>query len=249
MVDQAIGASGEAAEKAITASSASQTGVSELLTTLGFVVKEMDVTVYPSSAIARFNWVGEENRDMSATKLFIEDGLKSHGVLLGRGGFKVHDVHSRRDLLNFHSESIHVSASTDMIVAPYSTPATFLPPQSCILFELKTKGTELSSNEPQAIVELLAARVASEQPNVAVILTDLCTGAIAYTFAFASTTEVFVLQRHSLAPEQIFPFSAHFLREHCKPDATYRASVESADPKAECVLEFRNWPREGLQRP
>ena len=209
----------------------------------------MDVTVYPSSAIARFDWVDKETVNMSAAKQFIENGLKSHGVILDNDGFQVHDVHSQRNLLDVHFKSIHAKASPDMIVAPYSTPAKSLGPQSCILFELKTEGTELSSNEPQAVIELLAARVASEQPNVAVILTDLCAQAVAYTFAFASTTKVFVLQRHSLAPEQIFPFSAHFLREHCKPDATYRASVESADPKAECVLEFRNWPREGLQRP
>ena len=172
-------------EKAIAASGASQTAVKNLLQDLGFsFVREIPVSHYPSSSIDGFIWsAGRENsaENMNAAKLFIENGLKREGVILGISGFKVHDVSSKSNLLQVQLKSINVNASTDVLVAPYDTADTFLPPQACILFELKTeantKTNGLSSNEPQAIIELLAARLESEQPNVAVVLTDLCTGA------------------------------------------------------------------------
>ena len=196
--------------------------------------------------------IGEEIDSMNAAKLFIEDGLKREGVILDKGGFKVHDVSSETNLLQVQLKSINVSASTDMVVTPYNTADTFLPPQACILFELKTETNTrtngLSPHEPQAIVELLAARLKSEQPNVAVVLTDLCTGATAYTCEYASVSEAFYIQRNSLALGQIFPFSAHLLREHCKPSATYRARLESTEPKEQCVLQVRKKLRESFTK-
>ena len=210
----------------------------------------MNVTVYPSSPIDQFNWVGRENsaENMNAAKQFIEDGLKREGVILDEGGFKVHDVSSISNLLKVQSKSINMNASTDMVVTPYKTADTFLPPQACILFELKTEAIGFKSKEPQAIVELLAARLKSEQPNVAVVLTDLCTGAKAYTCEYASVSEAFYIQRYSLALGQIFPFCAQLLREHCKPDAKYRARLESPEANEQCVLQVRKKLRESFTK-
>ena len=251
MFDQNIGT--ESTEAEIAASDASQKAVENLLQDLGFSsVKEMDVTGYPSSPIDRLNWVGEEIDNMNAAKQLIEDGLKREGVILGEGGFKVHDVSSKSNLLQVQLKSINMNASTDILVAPYRTADTFLPPQACILFELKTetntKTNGLSSYEPQAIVELLAARLDSEQPNVAVVLTDLCTGANAYTCEYDSISEAFYIQRYSLALGQIFPFCAQLLREHCKPSATYRARLESSEPNEQCVLQVRKKLREDFTK-
>ena len=192
--------------------------------------------------------IGEEIDSMNAAKLFIEDGLKREGVILDKGGFKVHDVSSETNLLQVQLKSINVSASTDMVVTPYNTADTFLPPQACILFELKTEAIGFKSKEPQAIVELLAARLKSEQPNVAVVLTDLCTGAKAYTCEYASVSEAFYIQRYSLALGQIFPFCAQLLREHCKPDAKYRARLESPEANEQCVLQVRKKLRESFTK-
>ena len=104
--------------------------VDELMRILRFFVvdeDEEDVSVYPSCPIDHFNWDGDEDRpeNMNAAKLFIENGLKSQGVILGRNGFKVHDVHSEMDLLDVNLKSIRVRASTDILVAPYKAARVF----------------------------------------------------------------------------------------------------------------------------
>ena len=114
-------------DKEIAASNATEEDVFELLRALSVVGKEMKVSAYPSCPIDRFIWVGDEYRpeNMNAAKLFIENGLKNQGVILGRNGFKVHDVHSESSLFNVNLTSIRVRASTDILVAPYKAARVF----------------------------------------------------------------------------------------------------------------------------
>lgn len=226
----------------IIASSATQGRVTDLLSKMQFVVEDVDAIDLTPTSLPRFNWIGHEDteQNMAAAKLFIENGLTHQGVQLSRGGFRVHDVHTKKNILATETQVAKINAGTDFIVVPFSTSVISLPTQACVLFELKTDVRGIYGDEPQSIVEFLAARLLSNQPNVSLILTDLVNEAIAYTSSFSRDTNVFVLHRCVLSSiDLVFPFASQILTRDCKPSARYRALDESSDPHEQCVIEVR----------
>lgn len=92
------------------------------------------------------------------------------------------------------------TGGTDLAAAPYETPDSRAPSQSCRLIELKF-AADLSSFVTQTAVEFIAARCLSNQPHILVALTDLSTKAIVFhsNFDTVDNFTIYAVIRYLLA--------------------------------------------------
>lgn len=211
-------------------SEASAAGVSLLYQNLEIIVLDEDV---PAEALLihteGYDWRGKNEDDPEAFAgacEYLKSALIGGGVKFERGHYQLIDVHSARSLLSFEDEKVaKLSGGTDIIITPFAVSSVSYVKELCVLFELKTahrveKEQGFLRSEPQALLELLAARCMSHQPNVLVVLTDLFSGAVAYTLNYDSDREVFTVFRYpSLQVSQIAAFVSYFLANFCSPIA------------------------------
>ena len=152
-------------DRHISASTATNTRVSALLTEMKFLVSEeleaSAVMRKSSVPLSPFVW-GETHEDaasnMSNAKLFIEKSLKAEGASIGSGGYKVHEVHSIKTILNAETDAIDFRSGTHFIITSDKTPTFTAPSQATLVIELKTaerfKSEMLQASESQALVKL-----------------------------------------------------------------------------------------------
>jgi hypothetical protein len=95
-------------------------------------------------------------------------------------------------------------------------------------------------SEPQALLELLAARCMSHQPKVLVILTDMTTGAVSYTLDYDAAQTKFTIKRYQpLSLTQMGRFVSSFLTDSCVPQFNFVPRVDLNDPRQMQPIEFK----------
>jgi hypothetical protein len=195
-----------------------------------------------------FSWKSRQEDDavaMCEARDHLEKQLSKFGCKFGDGNFKLHDVHSKRTILNVNDTRFTLSGSTDFIITPYQTNITLgAALELCVVFELKTDlvlgkdGIKAFFN--QATVELIAARYLSNQPSVLVVLSDLCTSTALFQIRYnAGEFAIKVYQEVSLS--QMAAEVSKFLVNCCVPDEYFIPSqnVSDAPARDHGVIEFK----------
>jgi hypothetical protein len=244
LVEQDKRRTSEGKERTIVASHANQLQTKSLLDRLRVsLVNDTPTSVIPSPTVhVPFDWQNmRENDACPRARIYIEEELRKEGVILGRSGYEVHDVHSKSTMLNFEDEKVgKLSGGTDIAIAPYDTAASFVSSQCCALFELKPEyGGDLANHENQAIVEFVAARCLSRQPDILVALTNLSTAAIVYQSSYNPGSQTFYIRRSELSIDALFQHVAIFLKVSSIPDATFFPEDSHNDPREAAVLAFK----------
>eukprot|EP01039_Chlorochromonas_danica_P008343 gene8343-9196_t len=177
------------------------------------------------ASFERFCWGGRsEDEGLPDARTHIENQLEKFGVHIGRGGYKVLDVHKNKQLLDTADASISRGVS--------------------VLWELKTEVDKseqpdaLMQFEPQGCLELLAARCLSDQPGVLVVITDLVSGAVLLEVAYNQQFAAFDVLEHKLTLDEMGYMVAKFLSETAVPDASFRP-IDEQNPRDFPVITFK----------
>lgn len=231
-------------------SQASAGAVFGLLQDLELIIKDEDV---PDGTISiptgGYDWQGRNEDDpvaFAGAFEFLKSMLISGGVQFGHDYYQIIDVHSIKSMLSFEDEKLgKLNGGTDVIITPFALSRGSYVKELCVLFELKTtdrvvKERGFLPSEPQALLELLAARCMSHQPKILVILTDLFAGAVAFTLNYDSDRKVFTIFRYgSLQVSQIAAFVSNFITNFCIPIFNFIPSANLNDPRQLQPLEFK----------
>ena len=193
-----------------------------------------------------FCWGGRsEDSGLPDARIHIENQLKKFGVRIGRGGYKVVDVHKNKQLLDFSDEKIgEISGGTDVVVVPYKTANASISRSVSVLWELKTDDNSaqyadaLMHFESQGFIELLAARCLSDQPGVLVVITDLVSGAVLLDIVYKEQYAQFDVVEYEVTLDQMGCMVAQFLSETAVPDASYRP-MDEQNPRDVSVIAFK----------
>ena len=113
-----------------------------------------------------------------------------------------------------------------------------------VLFELKTHDYvltygELAHFEPQAELELLAARCVSDQPVVLVVLTDLVSAAILYYIEYSPDQQFFEVVERPATLDDMGAVIAEFLTSTAVPRSDYRPLENRNNPRETACLHFK----------
>ena len=249
----------DAEMKAVTVplSRATQEVVNNILTKLDIVQEDYEEDTECSSSSASsndslfspFDWK-DQVEDHTATFARAFDHLKRElvkfGIIFGRGGFKLVDVHSQKGMLNFEDAKVgKMSGGSDIVLVPYKTGKEGVANQLCVLYEIKTTKRIMEDGgfrktTPQAILELVAARCLSVQPNVLVILTDLSTGGVAFWFEYSEEYESFSLVSKEMTSLTVMAnMVASFVQSKVVADSKYRPMESKNLPLDMAVLRFK----------
>ena len=96
-----------------------------------------------------------------------------------------------------------------------------------------------SNYEAQCLLELLCARVHSEQPYVQVILTDLSSGALLFEIEYSAEFESFTVLKTELSLNQMYTNVSKFLAEKAVPNVQYRPLEKNNIERDIPVLVFK----------
>ena len=240
--------------KTFVISAATASGMAKVIRSLNIFVMEENDPIFCSSmpAFLPFDWGerSEPDGSMDATN-HLRAELCKFGVLFGSGGYTLHDTHASRSVLDFEDPKIgKLSGGTCAVIVPYKCSKTLCSRQLCTAFEYKIN--DLDQHVPQAMLELIAARCLSEQPEVLVVLTDLRTGAICYRFTFVESEGESSSSSSSAARPSAIKFViietratltemgalvANFLRAHTVPDPVFKATLPEGANRG--VVEFK----------
>ena len=229
-------------------SSATQSKVVSLFKQVGFHKKVYDgPDISPSVTFSPFDWQQkDEDTALPDACKHIESELKKFGVIIGRGGYTVEDVHLNRNLLNVKDEKVGaISGGSDVAIVPYKTAKSGIDTCICVLFEIKTsdnvnkRNERLKYFEPQAQVELLASRCLSDQPGVLVVLSDLATGAILYSIEYDVEYEGFNVVEQEATLDEMGTIVAEFLAETAVPNVGFRPVEAHRNPRDIPVIAFK----------
>jgi hypothetical protein len=230
-------------------SRASQAKVSTLFNRVGLVrTLNIDpVPVVDAISFSRFDWRGrDENAGLPDARDHIEAQLGKFGVRIGRGGYKIKDVHKEKTLLDVDDPKVaHISGGTDVAMVPFKTADAGIPQECSVLFELKTsEKVQRSANgfkqfEPQAVLELLAARCLSHQPGVLVVLTDLVSGAVLYSIEYAEEHASFCVVEKETTLDEMGVLVAEFLADKAVPNESFRPNEAANNPRDTACIAFK----------
>jgi len=237
-------------EMVVTISGATQTKTVAVLNRLDLarIIDDDPVPLASYSAhFSPFAWDGrDEDAGLKDAKNHIETQLGKFGVRIGRGGYKVEDVHTAKTLLNFHDPKVgDIRGGTDVVVVPYKTAKGGISTACCVLFELKTDENVLEHEnrlrhfENQALLELLSARCLSRQPGILVVLTDLFSGAILYTIEYRIEYDSFEVVEKETTLDEMGILVAEFLASKAVPDAGFRPREEDNNLRDQCCITFK----------
>lgn len=236
------------ADLKVVISSASQTKVDLLFKQVGFhVIEGDDISAEGGIRFERFAWNGRSEDDgLPDARAHIESQLRKFGVPIGRGGYKIVDVHANKQLLNVDDEKVgEISGGSDIAVVPYKTANAGIKNAICVLWEIKSEqnvaqySDGLKHFQPQASIELLAARCLSDQPDVLVVLSDLDSGALLLKIAYNETFKQFDVVEYTATLDQMGVMVAQFLSNDTVPDASYRPVESLQNPRDVPVITFK----------
>jgi hypothetical protein len=229
----------EKESKTLTISTASNKCVRDYLEQLKLVMCEEEVSDMglDDLTISPFEWDDNLTEDQHMVRIvrYVNDLFQICGIVLGRGGYKIYDVHSDKTLLNFEDEkSGKISGGTDIIVGPFGVAQESLAQVSCVAIEIKTakkvRENGLNSFSSQGTLELIAANYHSNQMTL-VIVTDLSTAATAWTLARDDDGELGIVRYADLTLQQMMSMITSHLSRNCVPNA--RFSLTKAVEKEE----------------
>ena len=194
-----------------------------------------------------FQWDGRsEDAGTLDARNHIEAQLVKFGIRIGLDGFKVEDAHKHKTLLNVTEEKIvSISGGSDIVLLPFRTAVRGARESLSVLFELKTHDNVLNSSdglvsfEPQAQLELLAARCVSDQPGVLVVLTDLVSAAILYYLEYSPDQQTFEVVERPATLHEMGALVAEFLASTAVPRSDYRPLEDRNDPREAPCLQFK----------
>eukprot|EP00597_Dinobryon_sp_UTEXLB2267_P013382 CAMPEP_0170105750 /NCGR_PEP_ID=MMETSP0020_2-20130122/4962_1 /TAXON_ID=98059 /ORGANISM="Dinobryon sp., Strain UTEXLB2267" /LENGTH=445 /DNA_ID=CAMNT_0010329941 /DNA_START=13 /DNA_END=1350 /DNA_ORIENTATION=+ len=229
-------------------SSATQSKVATLFQQVGLAVVQGDVPhVEGGAKFEIFPWGGRSEDDgLPDARTHIEIQLKKFGVTIGRGGYKIVDVHKKKDLLNLSDEKIgDIRGGSDFAVVPYKTANFGINLAISVLWELKTYENTVQQTdalmhfESQGLVELLAARCISNQPGVLVVISDLVTGAVLLKIDYNEECDAFEVVEYEASLDQMGYMVAQFLSESAVPVAGFRPIEAHQNPRDMPVIKFK----------
>lgn len=228
-------------------SAATQSNLRDLFRTVGFRrVSYVGPVADAQHHFDEFQWGGRsEDAGTPDARNHIEAQLIKFGVTIGVGGFKVVDVHKNSTLLNLKEEKIgNISGGSDVVLLPFKTSVKGAQESLSVLFELKThdnvlKYGGLAHFEPQAELELLAARCVSDQPGVLVVLTDLVSAAILYYIEYSPDQQIFEVVERPATLDEMGAVVAEFLTSTAVPRSDYRPLEHRNDPRETACLQFK----------
>ena len=240
----------DSAKKDVTVliSRATQTKVDSLFRHVGFnILIGDDLNAEDGASFEAFTWNGRSEDDgLPDARTHIENQMRNFGVILGRGGYKIVDVHTNNQLLNVNDEKIGViSGGSDIAVVPFKTANAGIKNAICVLWEVKTEENTsqyadgLRHFQPQALIELLAARCLSEQPGVLVVLTDLVSGALLLKIVYNEEYKGFDVVEYETTLHQMGVMVAQFLSQTSVPDASFRPVEARENPRDFSVITFK----------
>ena len=156
------------------------------------------------------------------------------------GKFKLVDVHKHRRLLDVSDDKLaKISGGTDFLVVPQGVADESYASTACVILEAKSEQrlfTEgLGKNLPQLIVEMIAARYHSAQPNVMAVLSDFATKTCVMVYDYNPETEVISIVKYADVSLNVLGklIASHLSNRDCSvPNATYAPTVRG-EPKAE----------------
>jgi len=231
-------------EGTVVISSATQTKVATLFDRVG-LLRTLDDDPAPVSEVhfVQFAWNGRvEDEGLPDARTHLEVQLAKFGVPIGRGGYKVVDVHKNKNLLNVMDDKVgNISGGSDVAIVPYKTAKGGINREICVLFEIKTDDNVLQYEdglvhfESQALVELLAARCLSYQPGVLVILTDLVSGAFLYKFEYTPDVQGFEVVEKEITLDEMGARVAEFLAGTAVPSEKFRPIDDNNPRDAPCI--------------
>eukprot|EP01041_Mallomonas_annulata_P001500 gene1500-2893_t len=179
------------------------------------------------------------NNNDTAVKHITEELSKFCGLINKPKGFMIVDVHLQTHLLDVNDSKIgNFSGGSDVIIVPMKTSLNFLSREICMLFELRRDSYE--QGVAQAIIELICARCLSFQPQVMVVLTDLCTGASVYRTHYDCESKQFSIWEYPLISlTNMAMVVSDFLLTTAIPRADYQPREDLNDPRGEGVKSFK----------
>gem|GEM_PF-3868093 len=185
---------------------------------------------------SQFDWKGrqEDNKQAMAEACeHLQTQLSKFGVIFGRGGYKLCDVHSSRSILNVQHSKFSLTGGTDFIIIPFETNVRLgAPKELCVIFELKTDvamegGIQKYHN--QAIVEAIAARYVSHQPGILSVLTDLKNNTSMFEYSYGGDLKFSIVTYENVSLEFMASKVSAFLRDITFADAKYVPPNEIAE--------------------
>ena len=186
-----------------------------------------------------FTWTANESASTSAATMHLQTQLSNFGVVFGDKNYKLVDTHSKNDLLNCEDAKFgKVSGGTDVIIVPANLNEISHRDGICALFELKTTTTlskELDRLQCQTLLELICARLHSNQPHIIAVLTDLNSAAFLYTIGKDETSGNYILWKHTLTLAQMAEYVSEFLPVKCHRLAQDCALTENRVDDLEAV--------------
>lgn len=235
-------------------SEATVTSANDFFRKLGVFLIIGDIADSPRLDFKPFDWGDKKETDASSdASNHLAAELVKFGVNFGRSGYTLYDTHSSRSILSFQDSKIgKISGGTDAVIAPFKCTREFCSQQLCVAFEFKTPDADYTTHIPQAMMELIAARCLSEQPEVLVVLTDLSYGAICYRFTFNEddvetassscssaglSTTAFVAIKYTTTLSQMGELVADFLSTRAVPNPLFRAIEPEGSNRG--VIEFK----------
>ena len=230
---------------AVQISTASDTNVKHFFKIVGFGVSKGPKIPEVDPQVDKFPWNNrDENEALEDVRNYIEERLKKYDAPIKNvDGFKVVDVHKMRNLLSIDDEKIgSINGGTDILIVPSMTDEMGFNKTINVVFEIKTaanleKGYE--KFEKQCFLELLCARVLSDQPSVLVILTDLSSGAMSFEIQYAVDYKRFTVHKTELSLNQLWTTVTKFLAEKAVPDVSFFPVEESGIERDLPVIEFK----------
>jgi hypothetical protein len=134
----------------------------------------------------------------------------------------------------------------DAVIAPYGLAIESITREGCVVVEFKP-GADLESHNTQATLELIAANYHSNQMAM-VILTDLRTGAIIYSFTIEDGRVAIAKYVSVTIVEMALAIKSHLIT-NCIPSRTYQLNLDGpvGEEKPSAVI-LRNFKTNVVSR-
>jgi hypothetical protein len=220
-------------------------GMASVLKKSKFVIEMLELPPGEASEL-RFDW-GERTEDQGTPDAvqFIHEQLTTAGVVFGREGYKLVDIHKSRNILDvLITDDLALTGSSDVLIVPYLAAKLGYSTVACVLFELKTTKAltkELDKSCLQLVAETVALRHLSDQPAVLCVLTDLNMGGVIAKTSWDSLNKKIIIQQSELlAMNTVFGVVREFLQTTSVPSTRITVTLEGEyEPRFEQVTEFK----------
>lgn len=212
--------------KSLIISTTSLTSVRHYLEHLNLIVTiaQLGADEVVDATITPFEWDDNQSEDkhMPRISTYLNETFTTCGVILGKDGYEIYDVHSDKTLLSFEDEKAgKVSGGTDIIIGPNGVAEESLAQVSCVAIEVKTaknvRDNGLKHFSAQGTLELIAANYHSNQMTL-VIVTDLATGAAGWTLKQTDKGNIGIVRYDKLTLQQMMSLIISHLKQNCVPD-------------------------------